>query len=103
MLAMAVLLVGTSGAYAQGANPISDHLKGQWTNIRDLITRMADKMPEQDYRFKPTAEMQDFGQRVTHIAGFNLRTCSTISGAPKMPRVSQAPTKAEATALVTAA
>lgn len=99
-LVVAVLFSTASMLQAQGANPISEHLKGQWTNIRDLITRMAEKMPEENYRFKPTAEMQDFGQRVAHIAGFNLRTCSMVSGMPKTPMVSQAPTKAEITALV---
>ena len=93
-------MVGTSAVYAQSANPISGHLKGQWTNIRDLLARMADKMPEENYRFKPTAEMQDFGQRMAHIAGFNLRTCSMVSGAAKTPMVSNAPTKAEVLALV---
>jgi len=94
------LILGASSAHAQGANPISEHLKGQWTNIRDLNTRMAEKMPEADYRFKPTAEMQDFGQRVAHIAGFNLRTCSMINGMPRNPMVSTAPTKAEMATLI---
>jgi hypothetical protein len=95
-----MMLAGASTLYAQGANPISDHLKAQWTNIRDLLTRMAEKMPEENYRFKPTAEMQDFGQRMAHVVGFNLRTCSMVSGQAKAPMVSNAPTKAEVTALV---
>jgi hypothetical protein len=99
-IVMTMALSGTLTLHAQGANPISDHLKAQWTNIRDLLTRMGEKMPEENYRFKPTADMQDFGQRMAHIAGFNLRTCSMVSGAPKMPMVSNAPTKAEVITLV---
>src|SRR5262245_1982772 len=94
------MMLAASSLQAQGANPTSDHLKGQWTNIRDLIARMGEKMPEENYRFKPTAEMQDFGQRMAHVAGFNLRTCSMVSGAQKNPTVSQAPTRAEVLALV---
>lgn len=96
---VALMLAGAS-LQAQGGNPIGDHLKAQWTNIRDLLTQMAEKMPEENYRFKPTAEMQDFGQRMAHVVGFNLRTCSMVSGAAKTPMVSNAPTKAEVTALV---
>lgn len=95
-----VMMLAASSLQAQSANPISDHLKGQWTNIRDLIARMGEKMPEENYRFKPTAEMQDFGQRMAHVTGFNLRTCSMVSGAAKTPMVSQAPTRAEVLALV---
>lgn len=94
------LVLGLSTLHAQAANPISDHLKAQWMNIRDLLTRMAEKMPEANYRYAPAPEMQDFGQRVAHIAGANLRTCSMVSGAVKTPMVSNTPTKAEATALL---
>jgi hypothetical protein len=99
-LVLAALLIAASSAQAQGANPISDHLKAQWTNIRDLLTRMAEKVPEADYRFKPTAEMQDFGQRMAHIAGANLRTCSMVNGTAKAPMVSATPTKAEVATLL---
>ena len=97
---VALVLAGSSPLQAQGANPISDHLKAQWMNIRDLLARMAEKMPDENYRFKPAPEMQDFGQRMAHVAGFNLRTCSMMSGPAKMPMVSNAPTKAEITAIV---
>jgi hypothetical protein len=95
-----VSLLAALPLHAQGANPISEHLKGQWTNIRDLLTRMTEKMPDEHYRFKPTAEMQDFGQRMAHVVGFNLRTCSMVNGTAKTPAVPAMPTKAEVTALV---
>ena len=81
--------------HAQDANPISTNLKGSWGNIRDLLTRMADKMPEENYRFKPTPELQDFGQRMSHVIGFNMRTCAQLKGEQKTVNVSAMPTKAE--------
>jgi hypothetical protein len=96
MLLTAVMLAAGPGpAFAQGGNPMSDHFKAQWTNIRDLLTRMANAMPEADYRFKPTPEMQDFGQRMAHVITFNVRACSAAAGAQKNPTFSAAPTKAE--------
>ncbi len=49
----AMMFLGTCAGYAQGGNPISTQLKGSWMNARDLLTKMAEKMPEENYRFKP--------------------------------------------------
>ena len=93
-------LAVTSTAQAQTANPIADHLKGQWTNIRDLLTKMADAMPDDAYRFKPTPEMEDFGKRMAHVVGFNMRSCAMAKGEQKPLTFSANPTKSEIQAAV---
>jgi len=93
-LLFGAVLAAAVPAYAQ-SNPMSEHLKGQWTNVRDLLTKMADAMPDDAYRFKPTPEMQDFGQRMAHVLTFNMRGCSAAKGEQKAVTVSAAPTKAE--------
>src|ERR1700722_13124484 len=90
-----ILFLGTGALRAQDANPYSTHLKGQWTNIRDLLVKMADRMPEENYRFKPTPEMQDFGERMAHVVTFNMRGCSAVKGEQKPLMFSKPPTKAE--------
>jgi hypothetical protein len=92
------IMIAAAPAWAQGGNPMSDHYKAQWTNVRDLLVKMADKMPDADYRFKPTPEMQDFGQRVLHVATFNMRACAAVTGSGKTLTAPAMPTKAEATA-----
>jgi hypothetical protein len=94
-LVIGAFVAGATALHAQSENPMSDHLKGQWTNIRDLLVRMADAMPDDNYRFKPTPEMQDFGQRMAHVISFNMRGCSQAKGEQKAVTVSAAPTKAE--------
>lgn len=94
----AVLFLGTSAGYAQDANPLSAQLMGSWTNIRNLLTKMADKMPDENYRFKPALEMEDFGQRMAHVITFSMRGCSLAKGDQKSLNFSAAPTKAEVTA-----
>jgi len=89
------MLVGTGALHAQDANPISSNLKQSWTNIRDLLTKMAERMPEENYRFKPTPDIQDFGQRMAHIIGFNMRTCAQLKGEQKNVNLSATPSKAE--------
>lgn len=68
-----VLLTSTCALHAQDANPISLSLKREWANISNLLRLTADKMPDENYRFKPTPEMQDFGQRMAHVIVFNRR------------------------------
>src|ERR1019366_8731337 len=45
--------------------------------------KAADKMPEENYLFKPTPDMQSFKERVTHIAVSSIGPCSAMSGSPK--------------------
>ena len=93
----AVLAAGSgSAALAQSpANPLSANFKGSWANISNLLARMAEKMPEENYRFKPTPEMADFGARIAHAISFNMRGCATAKGETKAVMFSAAPTKAE--------
>jgi DinB superfamily len=94
-LVVITMFVGTCALHAQGANPISTNLKSSWADTSSLLTKMADKMPDEDYRFKPTPEIQDFGQRMAHVITFNMRACSLLKGEQKPLTFTAAPTKAE--------
>jgi DinB family protein len=92
----AATLAAASTVQAQTpANPLSANFKASWQNISGLLARMAEKMPEENYRFKPTPEMADFGARIAHAIGFNMRGCATAKGETKPLTFSAAPTKAE--------
>jgi hypothetical protein len=100
-IVVAVMLGAASVGHAQTpTNPLSANFKSSWANISSLLARMAEKMPEAEYRFKPTPEMQDFGQRMAHVVGFNTRQCATVKGETKQQMFSAAPTKAEILAAV---
>lgn len=95
-IVIAAMLAGASSARAQNpANPLSANFKASWANISSLLARMAEKMPEENYRFKPTPEMQDFGARMAHIINSNMRGCATAKGETKPLTFSAAPSKAE--------
>ena len=92
-IAIAVTLATASTVQAQApANQLSANFKASWANISSLLARMADKMPEEHYRFKPTPEMADFGTRIAHAVNFNLRGCSRIKGETQ-PRTFSAPAR----------
>jgi outer membrane PBP1 activator LpoA protein len=92
---LAALLVGACTLQAQDANPLSKNMKDSWTNIRDLLSKMAQTMPDENYRFKATPDVQDFGQRMAHAVSFIMRGCATVKGEQKTVNFSAAPTKAE--------
>jgi len=60
-----------SPAHAQDS-PISTNMKGSWNNVKGPL-EMAEKMPEEHYSFKPSTEMQSFGQRMGRVISFNMR------------------------------
>ena len=75
-----IVITGACCLYAQAPNALVNEAKFPWTVVRDNLLKMAEKMPAEDYGFKPTPEIESFGQRVAHIAGANLRICQGIAG-----------------------
>jgi uncharacterized damage-inducible protein DinB len=65
--------------YAQSSTLVNE-AKFPWTTVRDNLLKMAEKMPAENYTFKPAPEIESFGQRVAHIAGANLRICQGVNG-----------------------
>jgi uncharacterized damage-inducible protein DinB len=103
MIMLAAALMG-SVLYAQQAqtpspNPLSTEVKGAYTNIKNYVLKAAEKMPEENYSFKATAEVQTFAQRIAHIADANMRTCAVMKGEQKTVDAAAKTTKAD---LVTA-
>lgn len=67
-------------AHAQTANPLSTELRHMYTIVKANLLKMAQKMPEQAYSYKPVPDVETFARRVAHIAGANLRTCAGLKG-----------------------
>ena len=81
------VLLGCSVLLAQApANSLVSEAKFPWTVVRDNLRKMAEKMPAEDYGFKPVPEIESFGQRVAHIAGANLFICQGVLGTQNTPR-----------------
>jgi hypothetical protein len=92
-----VLAVGLM--QAQSSNALVQEARFPWTVVRDNLLKMAEKMPAEDYSFKPVPEVETFGQRVAHIAGANLSICLGVAGQPR-PAGRPALTKEALVALV---
>lgn len=67
---------------ATPANPISASEKGFYSLVSGEVIAAAEKMPEENYSFKPTPEVRSFGQIVGHVADAQYGMCSTALGEP---------------------
>src|ERR1700739_902376 len=65
---------------APPANPITVSEKGLYLFLSNAVVRAAEKMPEENYAFKPTPEVRSFGQLVGHVADANYMFCAQASG-----------------------
>jgi len=64
------------------ANPITLSERGIYSFISNAVVRAAEKMPEENYSFKPTPEVRSFGQLVGHEADANYMFCASAAGEP---------------------
>ena len=69
-------------------NPLSAFNKGAYGRTKDVLLRSAEKMPEENYKFKPTEAVRSYGQVVGHVADAQYLFCSIALGeknpAPKI-------------------
>jgi uncharacterized damage-inducible protein DinB len=88
-LVFAVLMVVSGAVLAQEksqpqavppANPITASEKGLYSFVSSAVIGAAQKMPEENYSFKPTPEVRSFGQLVGHVADASDMFCSQILG-----------------------
>jgi uncharacterized damage-inducible protein DinB len=80
-------LVSAAVAQAQ-ESPFSAFNKRAFGQMKAWVLGAAEKMPEENYSFKPTDEIRSFGQVVGHVADAQYLFCSVALGekgpAPKI-------------------
>jgi uncharacterized damage-inducible protein DinB len=85
----AALAIASVSSYAQekqaapatsSANPITQSEKGLYLFLVNNVVRAAEKMPEENYSFKPTPDVRSFGQLAGHVADANYMFCALASG-----------------------
>ena len=110
-LSLAVLAIASVPAAQQSDNQapkiftLSGEMLRGYQNVQRNLVEAAEKMPEDNYGFKPTPEIRPFGQLVAHAALAQFGTCAVLKGEPN-PRKDEkedAPrTRADAIALLKA-
>jgi hypothetical protein len=64
------------------ANAVAD-VKAAYANIKGNVTKMAEKMPEENYGFKASPDIRTFGELMAHIATAQQLYCSMAAGEMK--------------------
>jgi uncharacterized damage-inducible protein DinB len=65
------------------ADPLSSETRVTYATIKTNLLKMAERMPAENYTFRPTPDIETFGRRVAHIADANFRTCAGLKGEQK--------------------
>ena len=59
-------------------NPLSAFTKRVYGFQKGILLRSAEKMPEEDYNFKPTETVRSYGQIIGHLADAQYLFCSKV-------------------------
>jgi hypothetical protein len=70
------------GALQAQTNPLITEMKASYNAIKNNLIKAAEKMPEENYAFKPVDSIRTFGALIGHIAG-QYRTCGAVKGEQK--------------------
>jgi uncharacterized damage-inducible protein DinB len=84
----------------QATYPFIAELKQNYTIVKNNHIRMAEKMPDEHYGFKPVAEIRTFGETVAHVADSQARSCSLVNGEQKVVNAASKTTKADLVAVL---
>lgn len=68
---------------AAPANPISASHSKMYTLLSGVVIAAAEKMPEENYSFKPSPDVRSFGQLVGHLADSQYFFCALAAGETK--------------------
>ena len=74
-----LLIFGACPLWAQGSL-LSTDVRRDYKNVRDYFIRAAEKMPEENYGFKPSPDVRTFGQQVAHVADDQYNLCAPAKG-----------------------
>lgn len=78
--ALLTLLLALPSLALSQENPYSTFTKGAYAPIQMILLRTAEKMPEENYKFKPADTVRSFGQIIGHVADAQYLFCSVALG-----------------------
>jgi hypothetical protein len=55
-------------------------MQSQYNIVKSNLTKLADKMPDDAYAYKPVNETRTFAQGVAHTAATNFAMCANLTG-----------------------
>lgn len=81
-----LLLPSVLAAAEAGGSPFVSGQKALYEMVSGAVVRAAEKMPEENYSFKPTPEVRSFGELVGHAADSQMMFCAAANGSKSTGR-----------------
>lgn len=88
-------LACASALQAQTSPTFANDVKQAYNSVKNNILKSAEKVPEDSYGFKPTADIRSFAEVLDHVADAQMRTCSAVAGDQKSANAAGKTSKAE--------
>jgi uncharacterized damage-inducible protein DinB len=86
--AVLICLLGSAAVALAEDNPLSAYNRTVYRGLKAILLRSAEKVPEENYNFKPTEAVRSYGQILGHVADAQYIFCSVVLGeknpAPKV-------------------
>jgi uncharacterized damage-inducible protein DinB len=90
-----VSLFTTAFALAQSPDPFIGELKTFYTIRKGDLLKAADRMPAEDYSFRPTPDVRTFAQLLAHIIDAQMGFCSSVKSEPRKLNAAAKTSKAD--------
>jgi uncharacterized damage-inducible protein DinB len=94
-VSLVVFLLTCRFAFAQTSLPFIGELKQFYTVRKGDLLKAADRMPAEDYDFKPTPDVRTFAQLLAHIIDAQMGFCSAVKGEPRKINAASKTSKAD--------
>ncbi len=78
--ALLICLLAPSAVALAEDRPLNAFSVRAYGYLKDVLLRSAEKMPEDNYNFKPTEAVRSFGQVLGHVADSQYMFCSVVLG-----------------------
>jgi len=88
-------------ATAAPAGPVGPaaEVLASYNRLKPNVLKAAEKMPEADFQYKPTADIRTFARIVNHVTEAQFHTCSALNGGKFDPKSVPSDTADKATIL----
>ena len=102
LLSPAAIAVAQEAAKpAPSVNPLTDYNRFVYRVMQGMLVDSAEKMSEEQYKFKPVDSVRTFGQLVAHVADSQYHFCASVL-AEKTPTPNVEKTKTSKTEIIAA-
>jgi uncharacterized damage-inducible protein DinB len=78
-----MMMIGGAVKLKAQSNPLSADAKQDYTSIKNVLLKSADKMPEENYSFRTTPQVRTYGEMIAHIADVQTMLCGAAKGEMK--------------------